>query len=74
MTIIQNKEISIEWTLKLCRTKVGLTQPEMAQRLGVSIDAYKNYESYRTTMRVDYALKFAEIVGIPFDSIIFFKN
>lgn len=74
MTIIQNKEVDVQWTLKLCRIKEGLKQREMADKLGVSLDAYKNYENYRTRMRVDIALKFAEIVKIPFDSIIFFKE
>lgn len=74
MTIIQNEEVDIEWTIKLCRTKLNLTQPEMAERLGVSIDSYKNYENYKTIMKIDLAVKFSKVVGIPFDSIIFFKN
>lgn len=74
MTIIQNEEVDIEWTIKLCRTKLNLTQPEMAARLGVSIDSYKNYENYKTIMKIDLAVKFSKVVGIPFDSIIFFKD
>lgn len=74
MKSIQNEDIKVEWTLKLCRIKSGLKQQEMADKLGVSLDTYKNYESYRTIMRVDYALDFSRIVGIPFDSIIFFNN
>lgn len=74
MTIIQDKEIDVEWTIKLCRTKLNLTQPEMAEKLGVSKESYQNYENYKTTMRIDLAIKFSRIVGIPFDSIIFFKQ
>lgn len=74
MTIIQNKEVEIDWTIKLCRTKLDLTQEEIAKLLGVSKESYQNYENYKTTMRIDLAIKFSEIVGIPFDSIIFFKQ
>lgn len=74
MTIIQNKEVEIDWTIKLCRTKLDLTQEEIARLLGVSKESYQNYENYKTTMRIDLAVKFSEIVGIPFDSIIFFKQ
>jgi len=74
MTIIQNKEIKIDWTIKLCRTKLNLTQMEMAEKLGVSKESYQNYENYKTTMRIDLAIKFSKVVGIPFDSIIFFKD
>lgn len=74
MTIIQNKEVEIDWTIKLCRTKLDLTQEEMAKLLGVSKESYQKYENYKTTMRIDLAVKFSEIVGIPFDSIIFFKQ
>lgn len=74
MTIIQNEEVDVEWTIKLCRTKLNLTQHEMAEKLGVSKESYQNYENYKTTMRIDLAIKFSKIVGIPFDSIIFFKQ
>lgn len=74
MTTIENKEVHVEWTLKLCRMKMDLTQQEMAEMIGVSKESYQNYENYKTSMRIDLALKFSEITGIPFDSIIFFKN
>ena len=74
MTTVKDKQVDVEWTLALCRTKAGLDQPEMARRLGVSESTYQKYEAYKNHMRVDTAFKFAEIVGLPIDSFIFFKN
>jgi putative transcriptional regulator len=74
MTTVKDQPVNVEWTLSLCRTKAGLDQPQMAKLLGVSESTYQKYESYKTHMRVDTAFKFAEIVGLPIDSIIFFKH
>lgn len=74
MTTIKNREVDVKWTLELCRTKTGLSQKEMAKAIGVSEQSYMNYENYRTGMKVEKAFKFAEIVGVPVDSIIFFKE
>lgn len=74
MTTIKNREVDVKWTLELCRTRSGLTQKEMAKAIGVSELTYNNYENYKTGMKVEKAFKFAEIVGIPVDSIIFFNE
>lgn len=74
MTTIENRKVDIKWTIKLCRIKTELTQEEMAKKLGVSKEAYQKYETGANMMRVDTAIRFSEITGIPFDSIIFFEN
>ena len=64
----------MQWTLKLARTKAGLTQAELAQKLEVSTNTYNDYENYKVFMRIDKAVLFSEIVSIPFDNIIFFRT
>lgn len=74
MSPTKSKEVNIKWTLELCRSKAGLSQKEMAKSIGVSEQTYMKYENYKSGMKVEKAFKFAEIVGIPVDSIIFFKQ
>ena len=61
-------------TLKMARVKLGLTQDEMAKELGTSRVTYGKYEKYESPMRIDMAKKFSELVKIPIDHIIFFKQ
>lgn len=61
-------------TLKMARVKSGLTQEQMAVELGTNRVTYGKYENYDTSMRVDTAKKFSDIVKIPMDQIIFFKQ
>lgn len=74
MSFTKNKEVEIKWTLELCRAKTGLSQKEMAKAIGVSEQSYMKYENYKTGMKVDKAFKFAEVVGMPVDKIIFFNH
>lgn len=61
-------------TLKMARVKSGLTQEQMAVELGTNRVTYGKYENYDTPMRVNTAKKFSDIVKIPMDQIIFFKQ
>lgn len=61
-------------TLKMARAKKGYSQEKLAKELGVVRQTYQNYENYRTPMDVKTAINFSQIVGIPFDDIIFFEQ
>lgn len=61
-------------TLEMARAKIGLTQEELAKKLGINRNTYAKYEKYKTSMRIDMAQKFSSIVGISIDNLIFFNN
>lgn len=51
-------------TLKQARAGVGLSQEEMAERLGVTTVTYNAYEKDPTKMRIDRLIKFVRITGV----------
>lgn len=58
-------------TIKQARVLAGLTQVEMAKKLGVSTATYLSYEKRRNEMRVNTAIKFSTIVNVPVENLIF---
>ena len=61
-------------SLKMARIKTGMTQEEIAKKLGISRNTYMDYERYDTPMRITTAIDFCRIVDIPMDEIFFEKN
>lgn len=61
-------------TLEMARARIGLTQEELAKKLGITRNTYAKYEKYKTSMRIDMAQKFSSIVGISIDNLIFFND
>lgn len=61
-------------TLEMARAKIGLTQEELAKKLGINRNTYAKYEKYKISMRIDMAQKFSSIVGISIDNLIFFNE
>lgn len=68
------KTLNTKMSLAAARINAGLTQTEMAKKLGVSLPTYCGYERGKSIMRVDKAEMFSDIVKIPQGNIIFFKN
>ncbi|WJY27418.1 helix-turn-helix transcriptional regulator [Sporosarcina trichiuri] len=64
----------MQYTLDQARNLANLTQPEMADHLGMSLKTYVQYEKYRNILRMDKGYLFAKRVPVPFDSIIFFPD
>ncbi|MBP3038100.1 helix-turn-helix transcriptional regulator [Bacillaceae bacterium Marseille-Q3522] len=64
----------MNFTLMQARIMAGLTQKQMAEKLGMSEKTYIEYEKYRKIFRMDVAFKFAKIVGINLENIIFFDE
>lgn len=58
-------------TLRQARAISGMTQSEMAEKLGVSREMYRLYERYKTIMRMDKASRFSQVTDIPIQDIIF---
>lgn len=63
----------VKFDILSARTYAKLTQAEMAKKLSITRGTYQKYESGERIFRIDKAWKFANICGIPFDDIIFFK-
>lgn len=64
----------MNYTLEHARLLTGLTQVEMAEKLGMTEKTYIQYEKYRRILRMDQGYVFAQSVSVPFDSIIFFAG
>lgn len=62
------------YTLKQARQLAGFTQIEIAEKLGMSEVTYIRYEKYKGVFRLNTAVAFTEIVGIPMNKIIFFEG
>ncbi|MED1556832.1 helix-turn-helix transcriptional regulator [Bacillus paramycoides] len=63
-----------KFTIKQARNISGLTQPEMAKQLGMSLSSYIEYENYKFDFRISKAIKFSLITGVSFDDILFLNE
>lgn len=60
--------------MKECREDIGLTQQELADRLGLSQETISQYENGFRTPNVNVAKKIAEILEKPVEGIFFGKD
>ena len=68
-TLVSSMKI-LPTLLKRYRKLVGLTQKEVADELGISLQAYKHYEAGRRVPRLEIALKIADVFGITVDQLV----
>lgn len=64
----------MKFTLEQARKYNGLSQRELAERLGIALQTYNEYEKYRQLFRVDTMHKFVEVVGLPIEDILFYEE
>lgn len=57
------------YTVKLARIATGLTQVQMAEKMGISRDTYRKIEKDPEEATVAQAKQIAEITGIPVGEI-----
>lgn len=57
-------------TLAAARTNAGLTQEQMADRLGVTRQTYAAWEAGKAQMRTAYFVAFCKITGFSSNDII----
>jgi DNA-binding XRE family transcriptional regulator len=62
----------MNFTPKQARRYANKNQQETAKSLGVCRDTYADWEAHPEKFTIPYGKKFATIVGIPFDQVIFF--
>lgn len=60
-----------KFTMKQARTYAGLTQSDVAEKMGIDRSTYIRLEKNPDKMTIQRALDFAEITGIPLDRIFF---
>lgn len=58
-------------SLAAARVNAGLTQKQAAEALGVRTETICAWETHKTSMSVDMALKIAELYNLPIDCISF---
>lgn len=61
-------------TLRAARVNAGLTQEEVAQRLGLSKNTLSSYEQFQSVPKIDMAQKLADLYRCSVDDIIFLRN
>lgn len=61
----------MKFTVKQAREYRGLTQREAAKQLNVSLRTYQVYEWGDVEMKISMAKKFAKMVDMPLDQLIF---
>lgn len=64
----------MRFSVKQARQYAGLTQIDVANRLGISRDSYRKIEITPDKTPVALAKKFSEIVGISIDQIFFSQD
>lgn len=57
-------------TLKAARVNMGLTQDELAERMGVSRSTVIDWENGKREMRTTYVYLFCSITGLTEDDIL----
>ena len=61
----------MKFTVKQAREYRNLTQREAAKQLGIALATYQGYEWSDVEMRIGMAKRFAKMVKIPLDQLIF---
>lgn len=58
-------------TVKMARCKAGLTQDEMAEKMGLHVQTYRKIEKNPQQTTIEQGIRIAEITGCGFDDIFF---
>ncbi len=57
-------------TLQSLRERMGLSQGQLAERAGVSVDSIQNWEQDRTRPRLEALPKLAKALGVALDELV----
>ena len=64
----------MKFTVKQAREYRNLTQREAGKQLGIALATYQGYEWGDVEMRIGMAKRFAKMVEIPLDQLIFYSK
>lgn len=56
-------------SLKAARVNAGMTQPEAAERLKVTVQTLGSWERGKTSPKIDQIMAMCEMYGIPIDNL-----
>lgn len=70
----KSEVVKLKFTLKQARLLKGLTQKEVAKKLGVHVQTYSNMERNPDDVTVGEAKLISEILGFSYDFIFFNDN
>lgn len=59
----------MQWNLIRLRKEAGLTQDDLAEKIGISVSAYRNKERGIHQFAADEMFKIRAIFGVPVDDI-----
>ena len=62
-----------EKTIRDVRIEAGLTQQQMADKLGISRQQYANYEQHPERVTIEQARRICAILGAEYERIFFGK-
>nr|DAG39430.1 MAG TPA: putative transcriptional regulator [Caudoviricetes sp.] len=72
---VRQKEVNeMQFSPKMARQFAGLTQVEMAKKLGISRDTYRRIEAHPETATISQGKMIAAVTGVSFDTIFFGGN
>lgn len=58
-------------TFRAARVNAGMTQQEVAERIGVAISTLRNWETGKTFPKQPAIEKLCDLYGVPYDNIKF---
>lgn len=62
------------FTLRTARDRLGLSQKEAAEKIGISIDALSKYERGKTFPNIPVLKRIEQVYGVEYSQLIFFKQ
>lgn len=60
---------TIKWTIEAIRVRLGCTRPEMAERMGITVDRYNRLASGESRMFATELIRLHNISNVPYDQI-----
>ena len=62
------------FTLRTARDRLGLSQKEAAEKIGISIDALSKYERGKTFPNIPVLKRIEQVYGVEYSQLIFLSN
>lgn len=62
------------FTLRTARDRLGLSQKEAAEKIGISIDALSNYERGKTFPNIPVLKRIEQVYGVEYSQLIFLNS
>lgn len=64
--------MSVKLTLKALRANNNMTQPQLAEKIGVSVSTVQSWENKGVQPRADQIIRLLNLFHVNFEDVIFF--